>query len=158
MTNLIQTNWLIRNIAKYIITGCKYATGLHGIWTSVIRLSIWLLTWYRNLLRQHTFFYFSNTDFYPPGFAASSSYPTVGGGVNYQCLSLSPQFDNTGGGGDLYAFISGAEYQTAGSGALTNVHDHNVPCARCHSGRSAIMMLPGRRDCLAGWTKEYNGW
>ena len=41
------------------------------------------------------------------GFAASTSYDVAGGGINYQCLSLSPQFDNTGGGGDLYAFISG---------------------------------------------------
>ena len=91
------------------------------------------------------------------GFAASTSYDVAGGGINYQCLSLSPQFDNTGGGGHLYAFISGAEYSSDRSGALQHLHDHNVPCARCHSRRPAIMMLPGRRDCPTGWIKEYDG-
>ena len=81
----------------------------------------------------------------------------MGGGVNYQCLSLSPQFDNTGGGGDIYAFISGAEYQTAGSGALTNVNDHNVPCARCYTHNSAVMMIPGKRSCPPNWKAEYEG-
>jgi len=46
--------------------------------------------------------------------------------------------------------INGVEYQSFGYG--------NVPCARCYTEtRSAVMMIPAKRSCPAGWTQEYEG-
>ena len=54
--------------------------------------------------------------------------------------------------------ISGAEYQSLSYGIFPNAaHDKNVPCARCYTQRSATVMIPSRRSCPSGWTKEYEG-
>ena len=54
--------------------------------------------------------------------------------------------------------ISGAEYQSLSYGIFPNAaHDKNVPCARCYTQRSATVMIPSRRSCPTGWTKEYEG-
>lgn len=39
-----------------------------------------------------------------------------------------------------------------------NLRDHVVPCAVCLSGRVAVVMIPGRIQCYAGWTLEYSGY
>lgn len=56
-------------------------------------------------------------------------------------------------------YIYGAEYQTANHpGTIPeSANQQNVPCARCLAARSSVMMLPARRDCPPGWTREYHG-
>ena len=91
------------------------------------------------------------------GFAAGGYYGNTGEGVNYQCLHTEPEYStyNTGG---HYSVISGAEYQSLSYGIFPNAaHDKNVPCARCYTQRSATVMIPSRRSCPTGWTKEYEG-
>ena len=58
----------------------------------------------------------------------------------------------------LSSVLSGVEYESYSNGLFTpSVHDQNVPCARCLTPRSAVMMYPAKRDCPSGWTKEYEG-
>ena len=88
---------------------------------------------------------------YVVGFAAGGFFGKTGGGVNYQCLHTQPEYDLFGAGGGV---ISGVEYDTGiiFPGATFN---QNVPCARCYTQRSAVVMIPSRRSCPTGWSKEY---
>ena len=75
--------------------------------------------------------------------------------MNYQCLHTQPEYNLFGGGGSV---ISGVEYQSGSSGIFPSAaHDQNVPCARCYTQRSAVVMIPSRRSCPTGWSKEYEG-
>ena len=77
--------------------------------------------------------------------------------MNYQCLHTQPEY-NLYNSGDSSSVISGAEYQSHSSGIFpTAAHNQNVPCARCYTQRSAIVMIPSRRSCPTGWSKEYEG-
>jgi len=55
--------------------------------------------------------------------------------------------------------MAGAEYQSYQYGIFPdNIYDQNVPCARCYTeNRPATMMIPAKRTCPGGWTKEYEG-
>ena len=92
-----------------------------------------------------------------PGFAAANHYDTTGGGTDFQCLPLDPEYNAFSSSG-YRSIISGAEYETHDYGIFPNAaHDQNVPCARCYSSRSAVMMLPAKRTCPESWNKEYEG-
>ena len=93
------------------------------------------------------------------GFAAGGHWTNTGGGVDYQCLPLNPQHDQYTTSGGYISWIYGTEYQTFGysSSIPSSANNQNVPCARCYFSRSAVMMLPARRDCPSGWTREYYG-
>ena len=93
------------------------------------------------------------------GFAAGAHWSNTGGGVDYQCLPLNPQHDQYTTSGHHVSWIYGTEYQTHhySSSIPSSANNQNVPCARCYSNRSAVMMLPARRDCPSGWTREYYG-
>ena len=93
------------------------------------------------------------------GFAGGSNFNQAGGGVNYQCMPLVPQFNSNGGSGFTGSRLVGVEYQTYSYGILPSAaQDQNVPCVRCYTNnRSAVMMIPARRECSNGWTKEYDG-
>ncbi|XP_067929603.1 short-chain collagen C4-like [Watersipora subatra] len=95
------------------------------------------------------------------GYAGGSGSDHPGGGANYQCMPLDPEFNKfTGSGSWLGSWMAGAEYQSYKYGIFaTSTHDQNVPCARCYTGsRSATIMVPGKRTCSEGWTKEYEGY
>ena len=83
------------------------------------------------------------------------SYYNQGGGVNYLCLPLNPQFpDNARAGQNSYTSIYGVEYQSGFSG----MSDQDATCAVCEvQGRSAVLMIPARNTCPDGWTLEYEG-
>ncbi|KAK2156963.1 hypothetical protein NP493_1925g00016 [Ridgeia piscesae] len=37
--------------------------------------------------------------------------------------------------------------------------NNDVPCAVCHvTGRQAKLMIPARKECPGGWTREYHGY
>ena len=79
--------------------------------------------------------------------------------MNYQCLPLSPQHDQHTVPSGGASWLTGTEYRTEGhqSRFRASADYQNVPCARCYSNRSAVMMLPARWDCPSGWTREYYG-
>ena len=57
-----------------------------------------------------------------------------------------------------HSSIEGTEFATYKYGIFPDeAHTKNVPCARCMSKRSAVMMLPARRTCPDAWTREYEG-
>ena len=92
------------------------------------------------------------------GFAAGSEHGNRGGGANYLCLHTEPQFNSYSSSGGATTLISGSEYESSSYGIFPNAaHDQNVPCARCYTQRSAVVMIPSRRSCPTGWTKEYEG-
>ena len=88
------------------------------------------------------------------GFAAGTYYTSPGGGANYQCMPLDPEYNEYAPGGGN-AVLSGAEYQT--ESILKSVLGHNVPCARCYTHNSAVMIIPGKRSCPPNWKAEYEG-
>ena len=98
------------------------------------------------------------------GFAGNKRYDQTGGGTNYQCMPLRPEYNryygaNGGSGTAGKGHIAGVEYQTFGSGVFPNeAHDNNVPCAVCYAeSRSSVLMIPARRTCPTSWQKEYEG-
>ena len=93
------------------------------------------------------------------GFAAGSYYGNTGGGVNYQCLHTEPEYNTYySGSGGYFSVISGAEYESLSYGIFPSAaFQQNVPCARCYTQRSAVVMIPSRRSCPTGWSKEYEG-
>ena len=70
-------------------------------------------------------------------------------------MPLDPEYGEyvTGGG---HSIIGGAEYETHRS-SLNSIAEHNVPCARCYTQSSAVMMIPGKRSCPSTWKREYEG-
>mgnify|MGYP001798693427 CR=1 FL=1 len=94
---------------------------------------------------------------YHSGFVAGSEHANRGGAANYQCLHTEPEFNSFSSGGPT-SLISGAEYESQQLGIFPNAaFQQNVPCARCYTQRSATVMIPSRRSCPTGWTKEYEG-
>ena len=58
-----------------------------------------------------------------------------------------------------HSSIYGAEYEMRNGEALSNLADHNIPCAVCYvSTRFAHLMIPGTYECPDTWTTEYSGW
>jgi len=54
--------------------------------------------------------------------------------------------------------MSGSEYQDYFKILSNTAYQQNVPCARCYTeNRPALMMIPAKRWCPTGWTKEYEG-
>ena len=78
--------------------------------------------------------------------------------MNYQCLHTEPEYNTYYSSSGEFSVISGAEYQTVSYGIFPNAaYDQNVPCARCYTQRSAVVMIPSRRSCPTAWSKEYEG-
>ena len=83
------------------------------------------------------------------------SHYTHGGGINHLCLPLDPESpSNVQSGFQSKSYIYGVEYQSRFPGLL----NQDAPCAVCEvQGRSAVLMIPAKQTCPAGWTLEYEG-
>jgi len=100
------------------------------------------------------------------GYAAGPSFDQAGGPIDYLCLPDQPEWKNSVAGDQHSGSIAGVTYELSFShpfdesnsgGTLDN---HPAPCAVCYvdSCRSTVIMLPGKTQCPAGWTKEYGGY
>ena len=81
------------------------------------------------------------------GRAAGSYWTERGGGANYLCLPVQPQYSTyTPGTQDGQAYMYGTEYETGGpgeTGPLSSCNDHNAPCAVCYaSTQETVVMIP----------------
>ena len=88
------------------------------------------------------------------------SFFNQGGGVNYLCLPLDPEFpDNVQGGEQTGSYIYGVEYEKWKSSRFFNeVQDQDAPCAVCEArNRTQVLMIPAKKTCPDGWTLEYEG-
>ena len=96
------------------------------------------------------------------GVMAGSWYQHSGGGSNYLCLPLNPIYEKVEGGSQGSMYIYGSEYQVSAQTNIfqnSNLHDHDAPCAVCHTeSRGSHMMIPARNVCPSGWTMEYKGY
>ena len=95
------------------------------------------------------------------GVAGGSWYNHPGGGANYLCLTREPQWGNFSAGAEAArGLLYGAQYHDLDSVYPgKGLWDNDVPCAVCRPRhRSTVMMIPGRFQCPAGWTREYPGY
>lgn len=88
-------------------------------------------------------------------------------GANYLCLAAQPTWDHYSVTANNLIRITGVEYQfwahTEAAHDIkdffgADIHNNDAPCSVCRSQRSTNVMIPGRKDCYAGWTKEYSGY
>ena len=94
------------------------------------------------------------------GIAGGANFKSKGGGTNPQCLPWNPTYkssDNNERDNVFSATIYGSEYQLHGELGKAS-HQSDVPCAVCHTNRSAQFMLPAQYECPTGWTTEYEGY
>lgn len=81
------------------------------------------------------------------------------------CLHNHPQWRNYSGIAQGQAYIYGTEYENMDRHNLfkktytENLNNNDPPCAVCYcETRAAKLMIPGRKECNDGWTKEYEGY
>ncbi|XP_067940947.1 uncharacterized protein [Watersipora subatra] len=98
------------------------------------------------------------------GFGAGSAAGTVtrgGGGAKYLCMPPNPEYNKFDMSNDTaaHSWLYSTEYMSFDLGIFPrSVHGHNVACSVCHAPRSAKTMIPAKRSCPIGWTKEYEGY
>ena len=104
----------------------------------------------------------TGTELVYEGLMAGSHHSQQGGGANYVCMATGtdveyhPETTTTNIG---YAELYGTEYEAQRGQVLTDLHNHNVPCAVCEVlSRFKRIMIPGRYTCPDTWTVEYSGW
>ena len=78
--------------------------------------------------------------------------------MNYLCLPLSPKYEDSEPDTDTTE-INMVRYESYDYGVLPNrAHLADVHCARCYTvTRPLLLMIPAKRTCPHGWTKEYDG-
>ena len=96
------------------------------------------------------------------GVALSTVGHNHGGGTNYQCLPLVPEFDQSWHDDraiERWSWAHPVEYINVDflRNLPTNSGGHDVPCARCHTTRGSLMMMPAKMQCPHGWTSQYTG-
>ncbi|XP_078619369.1 uncharacterized protein LOC144886545 [Branchiostoma floridae x Branchiostoma japonicum] len=95
------------------------------------------------------------------GFAGGAYY-NKGGGSNYQCLPADPEWGRyEDGTQEDSSYMYGAEYEINRNTPYdkATLHNRDVPCAVCYSlSRRAQLMIPARKTCPEGWTREYGGY
>ena len=100
----------------------------------------------------------TGTELIYAGRATGAHYTQKGGTSDHVCLPDEPQYLEYQAGVQGRSPLDGVEYETNGQ-PLHNVHDHNVPCAVCHSStRASVIMIPARLSCPSTWTLEYSGY
>lgn len=93
------------------------------------------------------------------GFMGSAYYTHTGSGTNFVCLTKNPIYGKVIADFQGTASIHGTEYQTAGFPGLSNLNQHDAPCAVCYvRTRGSQIMIPGTNKCPLGWTSEYKGY
>ena len=98
----------------------------------------------------------TGTEMVYTGRAGGSHYTHSGGGANYLCMPLDPEYTLSFlSGVTEHSYVYGTEYQCP----LDGSHDHNVPCAVCYvSTRETVLMIPAKTSCPNSWTREYYGY
>ena len=110
---LLMMEWGLLEKMCDVCRSILVATGLHSISVYVVLLGLNAL--YKQLMQNFKFmFKFSSTIFFP-GLTAGGNYQHTGGGTNYQCLPLNPQFDGYSHSGGAYSWMCGTMTNTLAS-------------------------------------------
>ncbi|XP_053374291.1 short-chain collagen C4-like [Mercenaria mercenaria] len=89
-----------------------------------------------------------------------------GAGANFLCLPDTPLWDHYTNTKNNDILVTGVEYNfnphLSSAEQIkffgTSVGRSEAPCAACQISRGSNIMIPGRNECFAGWTKEYSGY
>ena len=98
----------------------------------------------------------AGTELLYAGRAAGNRFNNQGGGGTYLCMPDDPEYVlQYTPGSQSYSEIFGVEYEHP----VVAPFQHNAPCAVCYvSTRAAVVMIPAKATCPAGWTREYYGY
>ncbi|VDI84115.1 Hypothetical predicted protein [Mytilus galloprovincialis] len=96
------------------------------------------------------------------GQVGGGHYTLSGASVNYICLPNDPDAEQPLKKNPYYAFLYGEEYEifdhNQPKGLRSGIGQHDVACAACLTkSKTSSIMIPGRKTCYNGWTKEYEG-
>ena len=85
--------------------------------------------------------------------------PSGGGGSNYLCVPLDPEFNEFTSGARHFTRLYGIEFGRVGDLFLTpGLRRSAVPCAVCRAPRAALLVVPAWNYCPSShWTREYHG-
>ncbi|KAL4220201.1 hypothetical protein ACF0H5_020609 [Mactra antiquata] len=108
----------------------------------------------------------NGTDLAYSGYMAGTYHTgtTKGSGANYLCLAGDPTWDFYSESINNDAKLTGVEYEFWPHRSIladffgSDIKDAEAPCSVCRTSRNTNMMIPGRKDCYPGWTKEYSGY
>ncbi|CAH1252385.1 Hypp9268 [Branchiostoma lanceolatum] len=92
---------------------------------------------------------------------AGSGHTKSGGGADYLCLPIVPQYGSTIAGSQSNRdHLYGVEYETSDfDPSFRDVNQHDAPCAVCRVvNRGSSVMIPGWNSCPPGWMREYGGY
>ena len=96
------------------------------------------------------------------GIAGGKWWGHTGSGSNYLCLPENPEYDEYQPGlesNSYRAYVYSGEWNIRDFPPFASNHAHDVPCAVCDvSGRGRILMIPAKKTCPSGWTREYHGY
>ena len=93
------------------------------------------------------------------GVTGGSEHTHAGGGGNYQCLPLTPQWGKFTDGHQSKSYMYGSEYElTSNSPFPKSLQNMDVPCAACYVPRATSIMIPAWKTCPGGWEMEYWGY
>ena len=98
----------------------------------------------------------TGTELVYAGRAGGSYFRHSGGGANYLCMPLDPEYNLTYAAGVRdQSYVYGVEYENP----LQGSQNHNAPCAVCYvSTRETVLMVPAKSSCPTSWTREYYGY
>ncbi|XP_071133346.1 uncharacterized protein [Mytilus edulis] len=99
------------------------------------------------------------------GYTSGSSYAKPGAAANHLCLPKKPQWGVYDEKVNTNPFIGAAVFNIYDIDIKNSLFDkskydrYSFPCAVCHTKTgSSTLMIPGRKDCIGDWKKEYTGY
>lgn len=102
------------------------------------------------------------TSYIYTGWIGGAHYSHRGSGSEYLCLPDVPKWGFYQNGSQNAGLLYASEMETAGYGIgsdFKNMNNKEAACCVCQvAKRDKVIMIPGRRSCYDGWTKEYVGY
>ncbi|CAC5360852.1 unnamed protein product [Mytilus coruscus] len=106
-----------------------------------------------------------NSELVYDGYTGGSSHTKEGSAVNDLCLPKQPQWGVYDAKVNNNPFVGAAVFNVYDIDIKNSLFDkskydmYSFPCAVCHTKiGSSILMIPGRKDCIGDWNKEYTGY
>ncbi|VDI84112.1 Hypothetical predicted protein [Mytilus galloprovincialis] len=104
----------------------------------------------------------SNTETIYSGQVGGGHQTHSGASVNYICLPNNPDVAHPLKSHDHYGYLYEAEFEVFDfnqpQGIRSGIGQHEVACSACLTkGKLSSILIPGKKTCYNGWTKEYEG-
>ncbi|XP_071133345.1 uncharacterized protein [Mytilus edulis] len=106
-----------------------------------------------------------NSELIYGGYTGGSSHTREGSAVTHLCLPKEPQWGVYDAKVNNNPFVGAAVFNIYDINIKNSLFDkskydmYRFPCAVCHTKiGSSTLMIPGRKDCIGDWNKEYTGY